>query len=79
MRGGDELVLPLRGSTVLISPPLISRVVRELCQLALLEEKIRLSVRENELPTTYNLHEIENFVEWHTEWSVQRMSSSCIQ
>ncbi len=33
MRGGDELVLPLRGSTVLISPPLISRVVWELCHI----------------------------------------------
>ena len=31
MKGGEELVSPLRGLTVLISPALISRVVRELC------------------------------------------------
>ncbi len=39
MRGGDELVSPLHGSTVLISPPLISRVVRELCQNSWNESK----------------------------------------
>ncbi len=45
MRGGDELILPLRGSTVLISPPLISRVVRELCPL------LPFVIRSNSLRT----------------------------
>ncbi len=52
MKGGDELVSPLRGSTVLISPPLIWRVVRELCPHTP-RDKFRVTPTQRRNPVGY--------------------------